>query len=88
MDPVKVFRDGTCFIALQVADKVPGQALRGRRLDFLEALLDEIFAKVALPGRRRRENLVQGLLFADGEQIDGIGVATGFARRNRQQIAD
>ena len=61
MNPVKVLSDHSCFIALHVPDKVPGQIVSGGPVDFLQALLNEILAEITLPRGGSRQNLIQGL---------------------------
>ena len=67
---------------------MPGEVRVGRRLNLVEALLDEIFAEIPLPSGRGLDDLLQGLFFADGEQADAVGVTISPGRCSCQQIAD
>ena len=88
VDPVKVFRDDACFIALQVADEVPGEVQGRKCLDLFEPFLDVVFAEIALPRGSRLADGAKWLFFADGEQTDAFRVAVRLGRRFAQQITD
>ena len=82
MDPVKVFGDDPCFIALQVSDEVPGEVEIRQRLDLFDAFLDEVLAECALPGSGGLADLLQGLLLANREQADVGRVPARLDRRD------
>ena len=86
--PVKVFGDHPCFIALQVSDEVPGEVQIGQCPDLVDTLLDEVFAKITLPGGSGFANLHKGLFFAHREQSDACRLTAGLDRRLTQQITD
>jgi hypothetical protein len=73
---------------LQVPDEVPGEVQIRQGLILLDALLDEIFAKIPLPCSRGLANLVEGLFFADSEQANARRVAPGVVSGFLQQITD
>ena len=50
MYPVEVFSDGPGLIGLQMADEMPDQVISAAGGDLFQSFLDEIFAKIALPG--------------------------------------
>ena len=72
MNPVEILGDLASLVALQMADKVPDEALTARFFNLFDAFLDEIFAKITLPGGRRFENLLERLFLADSQQPYGL----------------
>ena len=72
--PMKMFRDQPGFIALDRADAMPNQVgtfcrvVQGR--DFVDALLDVVFAKIALPhGLRQFLHRLRRKSFGHGQQL-------------------
>jgi hypothetical protein len=86
--PVKLLGNGPGLVGLQVADKVPAKVVAVDGIDLLDAFLDEVFAKIALPGLGCCQDARNGLLFAHCQQSDGAGIATCIAGCLRQQISD
>ena len=88
VNPVKVLGDEACFITLQVADEMPHEIEVASLLDLGETFLDEVLAKIALPGCGRGANLVERLFFAHCEQADRRRISFSLIGRLCQQTAD
>jgi hypothetical protein len=70
VDPVEIFSHGPSLIGLQLTDEVPGQASVAQGVDFGEALLQIIFAEVALTEVGECGHGFYGLLLADCDERD------------------
>src|SRR6185503_14855857 len=70
-----------CFVGLQVADEMPGEAQVFQRLDLVQPLLHAVLAELRLTCRCRRADVVRGKCLGYGNQGDVRGVAAGTLRR-------
>ena len=80
VNPVKVLSDDSCFIVLQVPDKVPGQVQVRVWAIFSRPSWTKFSPKSRCPASGAPESS-QGLFFAYGEQLHGIGLASGLNSR-------
>ena len=80
MDQVKQRHRSLCFVALQMADEVPGHDM-AERLYLRCGLLDPILAQIRDAGRRGAPQALERDGLAHGHYHDLVGLARGTARR-------
>ena len=86
MHPVEVLGDGAGLVRLKMSDEMPAESLFCQFCDPFDAFLHDVFAKITLSGSSRFDDLVEGLFFADREQMDVLGTTPGFHCSFGQQI--
>src|ERR1700722_3466418 len=76
------------FVALQVADQVPGGSEIGKRRSFAFEFLNAIFAEVAQASLVGREDRFGWMGFGDGDDGDFLGAPAGMLRGASDALAD
>src|SRR3984957_4403608 len=88
IDAIEQPRGSRGFVALQVADQVPGGSEIGKRRSFAFEFLNAIFAEVAQASLVGREDRFGWMGFGDGDDGDFLGAPAGMLRGAIDALAD